>query len=159
MLGELDAEAGHATGAALDQNGFAGLELCRILEGPQRGEAGQRHGGRLGMAEAVGLLGDDRGLDGDLFRVRAFDALIADSEHRVTDGEVGDTRADCADHAREVAAQDMREAQIGAPASQPHFVIGRVDAGRMNVDHHLARPGGRVRRLSVAQHLRPAMVR
>src|SRR5215813_5067218 len=117
MLGELDPEAGHATGATLDQNGFAGLELRRILEGPQGGEAGQRHGGRLGMAKALRLLGDDRGLDGDLLRVRAFDALIADPEHRVTDGEVGDTRADLADHAREVAAQDMWEAKIRASAS------------------------------------------
>src|SRR5215475_6332331 len=107
MLGELDPEAGHATRAALDQNGFAGPELRRILEGPQRGEAGQGHSGRLGMAKAVRLLGNDRGLDGDLFRVRAFDTLIADPEHRVTDGEVGDTRADRADHTREVAAQDM----------------------------------------------------
>ena len=111
------------------------------------------------MAEAVGLLSNDRGLDGDLFRVRAFDALIADPEHRVTAGEVGDTRPDLTDHTREVAAQDMREPHIGATASQAHFVIGRVDAGRMNVDHHLARPGGRVRRVSVAQHLQPAMVR
>src|SRR5215831_14800883 len=118
VLGELDAEAGHATRAALDQNGFAGLELRRIFEGPQRGEAGQRHSGCLGMAEAVGLLGNDRGLDSDLFRVRAFDALIADPEHRVTDGEVGDTRTDLTDHAREIAAQDIREPQIGAPASQ-----------------------------------------
>src|SRR5262245_52191406 len=58
MLGELDGEAGHTTRAALDQNGFAGFELRRILEGPQCGEAGQRHGGCFGMAEAVGLLGN-----------------------------------------------------------------------------------------------------
>jgi hypothetical protein len=51
------------------------------------------------MAKAVGLLGNDRGFDGDLFRIRAFDALITDPEHRVADGEVGDTRTDLTDHA------------------------------------------------------------
>src|SRR4029453_24451 len=152
MLAELDPEASHATRTTLDQNGFAGLELRRILEGPQGGETGQRHGGCLGMPKALRLLGDDRGLDSDLLRVRAFDALIAHPEHRVTDSEVGDTRPDRTDHAGEVAAQDMWEAKIRAPASQAHFVIGRVDAGRMNVDYHLARPGGRVRRVSIAQH-------
>ena len=109
MLGELYGEAGNAASATLDQNGFARFELRRILEGPQRRNAGQRHGSRLGMAEAVRLLGDDLGLDGDLFRVRAFDALIHDPEHRIADGEVSDPRADRADHAREVAAQYIRE--------------------------------------------------
>src|SRR5262245_27007416 len=151
MLGELDPKAGHAARAALDQNGFAGLELRRILEGPQGSEAGQRHGGCLSMPKALRLLGNDRGLNGDLLRVRAFDALIADPEHRITDGEIGDTRADFTDHTREVAAQDMGEAKTGASASsQPYFVIGRVDAGRVNVDYYLARPGSRIRRVSIA---------
>src|SRR4029450_5849477 len=110
------------------------------------------------MAKAVRLLGNDRSLDGDLFCVRAFDALIADPEHRVPDSEVGDTWTDRTDHAGEVAAQDMREAKIGASASsQPYFVIGRVDAGRVNVDYHLARPGGRVRCVSIAYDFDPRL--
>ena len=108
MLGKLVATRPPPS-ASLDQNGFARFELRRILESPQRREAGQRHGGRFSMAEAVGLLGDDRRLDGNLFRVRPFDALIRHPEHRVPDGEVSDARADRTDHTREVAAKDMRE--------------------------------------------------
>src|SRR5574341_835999 len=77
-------------------------------------------------------------------------ALMADPEHRVTDGAVSDARADRADHARKVAAQDIGEPKMRATASQPHFVIGRVDTGGVNIDYHLARPGSRGQRLAVA---------
>ena len=117
MLGELYREW-HTARATLDQNGFASFELRRILKGPQCGETSQRHSGRLGMAKALGFPGDDRGLDGDFFRVRAFDALIADPEHRVADGEVSDIRAGRADHAREVTAQDIGKVNIGATTNR-----------------------------------------
>src|SRR6516162_7942515 len=109
MFGELDRKAGDAAGAPLDQNGFAGFELRRIFDRPQCREASQPHGSRLGMAEAVGLFGDDRGLDGDLFRVSSLDALIGYPEHGVTDGKISDPGADRAHYTREVAAQDMRK--------------------------------------------------
>ena len=105
-------------GAALDQDGFAGFELSRVFEGPERGQAGQRHRRRLGMAEPVGLLGDDRGLDRDLFGVAALDPLVGDAEHRVADGKIGDAGAERADDAGEVAAQDIGELQVVAGTAQ-----------------------------------------
>ena len=55
----------------------------------------------------------------------------------------------------------MREldttAAVGA-AAEPHLVIGRIDAGGMDVDDDLARSGGRVGRLGQVQYLRSAML-
>src|SRR5262249_39629140 len=39
VLRDLDREAGHAPGTALDQYGLAGLELQRVLDRDERGEA------------------------------------------------------------------------------------------------------------------------
>ena len=138
---------------------WPGFELRRIFNCGERGEAGEPQGSRLGMAETIGLLGDDRSIDGDLFRVGSFDTLVGHSEHGVPDGEIGDARSDRADDAREVPAKDMREpTEAVSPSSQSHLVIGCVDAGRVNVDHHFAGASRRVGRLAIAQHLRPAVV-
>ena len=71
----------------------------------------------------------------------------------VADPQIRNAGADRADYPGKVAAKDVREldtaAAIGA-AAEPHLVIGCVDAGRVNVDYHLARPGSRVRRVSIA---------
>src|SRR6266849_60064 len=158
MFGKLNTESGNAAGASLDQDGLFRLKLRRVLDGPERRETGERHRGCLCVAEAVWLASDDCGLDGNLLRIGSFDALLGYSEHSVADSEIGDPAPHRPYHAREVTAEDMREGDvaIGAAAS-PHLVIGRIDAGCMNVDHHFAGRGRRVRRLTVVQHLRSAM--
>ena len=70
------------------------FELRGIFDGRQRGEADERERRGVDMAERCGLLGDDRRLDRDLFRVGAFDALVEHAEHGVADLEIGDARAD-----------------------------------------------------------------
>ena len=69
MLGELHAKPRDAAGAALDQNSLTGFELRRIFNCGERGEAGESQRGRLGMPQTNRLLGDDRGIDGNLFSV------------------------------------------------------------------------------------------
>src|SRR4051812_31895067 len=112
------------------------------------------------MAEALRLFRYDVCLDRDLLGVGALDPLIADPEYRVADLQIGDFRADGADDAREIAAENVREldtaAAVGASA-QPHLVVGRVYAGRVYVDDDFARSGNRVRNLGEMQHLGPAM--
>ena len=76
------------------------------------------------------------------------------------DFEIGDARPDHADDAREVATHNVRElVKLVSSIAAPHLGIGAVDAGRVNIDHHFAGSGFRVRRLAVAHHLRPAVVR
>src|SRR5438270_11998122 len=99
------------------------------------------------MPQARGFFGDDRRLDRDLFGIGALDPLIANPEYRVADPQIGDARTNRADHAREVAAEDMRELDAAAavgPATEPHLVIRRIDARGMAVDDDLARSGDRV---------------
>src|SRR5439155_26499634 len=90
----------------------------------------------------------------------ALDALIADPEYRVADLQIRDARPDRADHAREVAAENVGKLDAAAvsAAAEPDLVIGCVDARRMDIDDDLARPGGRIRHLGQAQHLGPAML-
>ncbi len=160
MLGQLDPKSGHTSGAALDQDSLAGFELGRVLDCPQRGQAGQPHRRRLGMAEPVRLSGDDRGLDRELFGIAAFDPLIGNPEHRVSDLEVRHARPDCTDHPGKVAPENMRQFEVAVPApAEPDLVIGGVDAGRVYIDDDFAQPGNRVRRLAQPQHLRSAMRR
>src|SRR5215471_5014433 len=162
VFGQLKGKAGNSARAALDQNGFARFDFGSVFERPQRGQAGQCHRCRLRMAEPVRFLGDDCRLDSDLLCVGALDPLVAYSEYRIARSQIRDSGADCANHAREVTPQNMREldaaaAAIGA-ATEPHLVIRRIDARRMNVDDDLARPGDRIRHLDQVQYLRSAML-
>ncbi len=160
MLGELHGKARDAAGAALDQDGFAVFEVRRVFDGRHRGEADEPERRRLGMAERGGLLGDDGRLDGDLLGIGAFDALVGHAEHGVAGFEIGDAGADVADDAGEVAAENVRKpVEFIAAAAAPDLGVGAVDAGRVDIDHHLAGPGLRVRRLAETQHLRPAVAR
>ena len=66
-----------------------------------------------------------------------------------------------ADHAREIAAENVREFQVAGAAigaaAEPHLVIGGVDAGGVDIDHDLAGPGHRVRQIAVDEFIDPAM--
>src|SRR5207237_9677286 len=163
MLGELDRKTGNTAGAALDQDRLAALQARGIFQSPNRGQAGQGHCGGLGMAELCRLLRDERGLDLDLLGVAALDPRIHDAEHRIADLHVIDTGAERADDAGEIAAEDVGELELArgivSAAAEPHLVVGGVDARGVDIDDDLARPRDRVRRVAVAQHLRPAMRR
>ena len=106
MLGELHGKSGDAAGAALDQNGLAGFEMRGVFDGGERGEADEPERRGFGMAQRSRLLGDDRRLDGDLFRVGAFDALVGHAEHGIADFEIGDARAERADRRRRNRGQE-----------------------------------------------------
>src|SRR5262249_13093932 len=93
-----------------------------------------------------------------LFRIGSFDALLGHSKYGISDREIGNLTPDCAHHAGEVTAQDVRKGDVAVSApTSPHLVVGGVHAGCMNVDHHFAGPGRRVRCVAVAEHLRSAM--
>jgi hypothetical protein len=110
------------------------------------------------VRQAIGFAGDDRGLDGELFRIRALDPRIHDTKHWVADCEIGYAFASLGNHSREVAAQDVRKPEIVAAPAQPHLVVSGVDAGRMNIDEDLIGCWHWVRSIAIPQHLRPAMV-
>ena len=111
------------------------------------------------MTETIGLLSNDRGINGDPFRVGSLDTLVGYSEYRIPDGEIGDARSNRANNAGEVPTKDMWEPiKAVSPSSQSHFVVGCIDTGRVNVDHHFAGTSRRVGCLTIAKHLRPAMV-
>ena len=107
------------------------------------------------MAELPRFPGDDRGFDRDLFGIGALGSRDRDAEHRVAHLQIVDPRSDGADHAGKIAPQDVRELQI-AVAPDPHLVVGGIDACGMDIDDDIARAGDRVRRVAVAQHVRPA---
>src|SRR5215469_277964 len=81
VLGQLDGKASDAAGAAMDKNSLARAQPRRVLDGPERGEAGKRHGRRLDMTEARWFPRDDRRLDGDLFCVGAFLARLRHAKY------------------------------------------------------------------------------
>src|SRR5947207_6828800 len=163
MLGELDRKTGNTASAALDQDCLAALQARGVFQGPNRGQARQGHRGGLGMAELCRLLRDERGLDLDLLGVAALDPRIHDAEHRTAGLQVIDTGAERADDAGAIAAEDVGELELArgivGAAAEPHLVVGGVDARGVDIDDDLARPGDRIRRVAVAQHLRPAMRR
>ena len=117
VLGELDGVARDAAGAALDQDRLAALELERVLDRVQRGQADQRQRRGVHVRQAVGLLRDDRGLDRDLLGVGALLARRQHAEHRIADLEVGDALAQRADGAGEIPPQHIGKLQRGIVAA------------------------------------------
>src|SRR5262249_1445661 len=109
------------------------------------------------MGDARGLVGDDGGLDGDLFRIGALLTHIAHGKHRIADRNIADARAGRADHSGKVAPEHIGEVglRIGLPSA--HLPVGAVDAGTVNVDHDLARLRPRVGQIAVLELLWPAV--
>ena len=130
----------------------------RLLDGAERGEAGERERGRLRMRHALGLLRHDGGLDGDLLGVGAVAAELEHAEHRVADAQIADAVAERADHSGEIPPQDIGKLRLPMRLAGAHLPVGAVDAGRQHVDHHLARLGRGIGQVAVAQDLRPAML-
>jgi hypothetical protein len=140
---------------ALDQDRLADFELQRVLDGDERGEAHQRHRGRINVGDAVRLFRDYGSLDCDLFGVRALLAGFGDAEHRIAGAKVRAPRTDGADDAREVAAEHVRELRLPIRFACPHLPVGAVDAGGMDVDDDLPGAGHRIGQVAVFQLLRP----
>ena len=93
MPGELDGEARDAARAALDEDRLAGLQLQRVLDRADRGQAGEGECRGVDMRQAGRLLGDDGGADRDLLGISAVAAALEDAEHLVADLEIGNARA------------------------------------------------------------------
>ena len=155
MLGELDREARHAAGAALDQDLLAALQFQRRFDGGDCGQAGQRHRGGVNMGEAVRLPGDDRGCYRDLFGVGALPSGFEHAEHGVADFQVIDAGAQRGDRSGKVPAQHQGKFSLGILPG-PHFPVGAVDACRRHVDDDLAWSGDGVRQIAVLQDFRTA---
>jgi hypothetical protein len=150
-LRDLDRERPDATRRAVDEDVLTRLERAM---GPDRLEgdhARHRHDGRL-------LEGDVRGLAGQgvLGRNRELGVGAAGAaEDGVADGEPGDARADGLHDPGHVRAADGLLGS-GHPVHRPRHVgqaghhgpVGRVDAGGMDADEHLAIPGDGRRKLA-----------
>ena len=149
------AKPADAARPALDQDRLAGLELQRVLDRTQGGQADERERRRVDMRHPGRLLGHDGRADGDLLAVGAVAAGLQHAEHLVADLEVLHTGADGADHAGEITPQDHREGRLLVVAGR-HLGIGAVDARGHGVDHDLARAGDRIGKIAVFQDLRSA---
>ena len=155
VLGELDGEGRDTARPALDQDGLAGLELQRVLDGADRREAGQRHRRGVDMRQRRRLLGDDVGANSDLLAVGSVAAGLEHAEHLVADLEVAHAFTDGADFARKIASQDERE--LGPLVFAGGYLpIGAVDARGHDVDHDLPRPRDRIGQIAIFQDLRSA---
>ena len=158
VLGELHGEVRNAAGAALDQDGLAGLELDGVLDRHERGEAGEREGRGVGVGDVVGFLRDDRGVDRDLLGVGAFLAHGAHAEHVIADLEVANAFAERAHDAREVAPQHVGKLADPVRLAGAHLPVGAVDARRVDVDDDLSGLGDGIGQLSVCENVGAAML-
>ena len=153
MLGELNRKTGNAAGPTLDQDFLAGLELQRVLDGNQRSESGECQRRLIDVRDAVGFAGDDRCLDRDLLAIGALLADIAHTEYRIAPAEIGHALADMADEAGKVAAEYVGECRNLVAVADPHLPVRAIDAGGVDVDHHLSRPGNGIGEFAQGQHL------
>jgi hypothetical protein len=106
------------------------------------------------MGQGVGLAGDELLPQRNLFGVGAFGGHFANRENRVAGTEVARALAHRRDHAREVAARNVRQRHFGRILARAHLPVGRVDACGVDIDQDFARSGNRVGKLPVLQHFR-----
>src|SRR4029077_2866515 len=140
LLGELNGEAGDAARPTLDEDRFSAVQLQRLLDGAQRGEARKCQSCGVDMRQPVGFLGEDDRLDRNLLGIGALLARCANAEDLIAYGQIRDTFSDRADHAGEVAAGNDRDPRLLVQAGT-YLPVGGVHAGRHYVDHRLARTG------------------
>src|SRR5204862_1483590 len=95
--------------------------------------------------------------DLDLLGVAALNPLIHDPEHRIADTKIGDARPKRADHTGKIAAEDIGKRQCRVIAAEPDLVIGRVDAGGVDIDDDLAGTRHRVRQIAILELVDTAM--
>ncbi len=103
------------------------------------------HGGRTDEQEARrgGPLEVRRSADGHLLRgddPAGVTAADPPRDHLVTGGEPADRGPDGAHHARHLVPEPHRQAGgVGGPAARVPLPVDRVDGGRPDVDHDVAR--------------------
>ena len=101
---------------------------------------------------AIGLFGDDRGLDRNFFGVGALLADVEDAEHRVADFQIADTGAGRGYRSGEIASENEGKRRLRVFAG-PYLPVGGIDARRDHVDDDFTRPRNRVRHVAVLQNL------
>src|SRR6266852_5438888 len=154
MLRERDGEAADAAGTALDQDGFAALELQRVFQGHQGREANQRYCRALHVRKTLWFARDDGLADGDLLGVRAFARHLADPEHGVAGLEIA--RA-LRDYPGEVASRYVWKGDLCAVSSAAHLPVRGVDARGVDVHEHFAGCRHRIRQLAVFERFGTAV--
>ena len=142
---------------ALDQDFLARLQGQRVLDRDHRRQADQRERCDIHMGEAVRLPRDQRRLHRDLFGIGPFLTHVADAEHRIARRELVDAVSKCGDHARKIAPEHIGNVGDLAVVARQHRPVRAVDAGGMDVDDDLARPGLGVRQVAVSDDLGIAM--
>src|SRR5262249_2355675 len=157
VLRDLDREAGHAPGTALDQYGLAGLELQRVLARDERGEADESQRCSVDVGEVRRLLRHDRGLDGDLFRVAGLPGHFHHAEDRVSDLQVGHAGAERADYAGKVSPGNVGKGGGRCVRPRALLPVGAVNARGVHVYQHLAWSCTRVCNIAVLEYLRTAV--
>ncbi len=157
MFCELNGEGRDPAGAALDQDGLALFQFQRVLDGADRGQAGQCKGRGIDMRQGSRFLRDDGGLDRDLLGIGAFLPDVADREYLVADAKVGDAFADGRNHAGEIAAENIGKARQLPRFAVAHLPVRAVDARRDDVDHDLAGHSDRVRHVAVFENVGSAV--
>ena len=76
-----------------------------------------------------------------IFSAYALDALVGYSEYTSPTVKSTTPVPECTNNAGKIPAKGMREpVKTVSPSSQPHFVVGSIHAGSVNVDHHFAGP-------------------
>jgi hypothetical protein len=157
MFRQLDRKGGDTAGAALDQDGFAGFQFQRVLDGADRRQSGQRQRCGIDMRHAGGLLGGDGRLDCDLFGVGALLADVANAEHLVADTQIRNACAYGGNHAGKIPPENVGEMRQLTGLALAHLPVRAVDAGGNDIDHDLAGRGDRIRHLTEFEDFRSAV--
>ncbi len=124
-----------------DQNALARLDLGAIAQGEPRGRVGQAHRRALGMIH--------RGGHDEALRLRHYRELSVgapfDQRHDAVAGLAGrHAAAHRAHYAGELLARRERSRRQDLVLALDHEDVGKVEAGGVHLDQHLARTRGRV---------------
>lgn len=130
VLGQLDRHGAHATRAAVDQDGLAGLQVTHLDERLPRGQPHDGKGGSLGRRDGRRRLGQVALGRRDDLRVGAHPGLVGVAEDPGAGLEAGDVGPLRDDLAGELAAHDHRqlEGEDLAELAGPDALVGVVDA-------------------------------
>ncbi len=129
-----------AAGAAIDEDGLAGLQLRAVEQPEVGGDADQRARGGLFVRHSGRCGVEPLSLDADELRARALPAEkpLVRSPDAVARLEVRHARSDRVDHAREVGAGDRRLRQRHGCRAGADVGVDRVDRRGQDLDPDLA---------------------
>ncbi len=152
MLRKLNGEARDAAGAALNEDRLAALELERVLDRDDRGEADERQRGGIDVRECGRFLGDDGRADRDLFAIGALTPGIEHAEHVVADLYVSNPVPHRRDRAGKIPAEHKGEFHLRRIEARTHAPISAVDARGLYVDHDFACRRRGIGQVAILQH-------